>query len=1124
MKATLIYGREGSGKSGFIHRMCNAKRSGSKIAVLVPDQYTHQTELDLIAEYNSAGLMDTEVLSFKRLSHRLKLLYGGASVIVLSEEGRAMLVDRIISLSPELKNGAIFSNAQKTDICGDIAKLIARLKQYSVTPEMLISCAVDGEKYSHTRAKLDELALIYKNYTELPFEYGEQSFFDDEDDMELLCRNIRESGALAEYEFFIDGFDDFSKPELAVIEALITATKSVTVSLPCDYIMSRERRMLFKRQMQMLANVEAVVEKCGISAEKIWLTDDISTELQTVKMVEASQKRAPAIAYIEKNIFNVKKKYSGIEHEGLCFVKESNIESEAEHMADKIVELVRDKGCRYNELAVICSDTQKYKRFIVNSFKKRNIPFFMDIKRSIKDNALIRYILGLIDVCVKKRASDSVIAFLKSGLLTSSFGNDVLPFSYTDIAYLEKYCTRYYINGKAWDNDFVYGAKYFDLERLNLIRKHALYYIAPMETALSGAATAKAMAKAIENYADSMKINDAVNTNIEYLRSTGRYDVALEYNNIWNVFVGLLSQINMYMGEAELTVDEFLQMLHGCLDNVTVNVIPACIDQVTVCGTGRTMAKHIKALFVLGAENISVAEESSVFNAAELDMLKAKNIDIGADSDNVICDEEYYIYKILSKPTELLYISSTDGDTASDGNVNPTLINAIKSLFGDSLHEIFRAPVPYALGEADNIGSLQSAMLYELTSVEEKNKDYCELDEWLKQNGGFKYSVLSDVAKKGKSYTLTTEQATPDSLIKQRYDEYIMDISRLERYARCPYSYFVRYCLAPQQEVYAKASALDIGNVVHDILDMFNETVMKMSAPSKTDVLRFMDENFDRTVDSYESGKFNATNENKYILRRTRSFLIKIMTALAQQKCSGKTTFFAAELPFDDSKRDKASLPSVECISEDGTHFKITGKIDCVEYLTTEHGRYWIVSDYKTGKNPDNNEIVKGKSLQLPIYMFALLSNDEGSLPGAMFYVSVNDNLIGADRKNSAERKYGKVGIVAENEALYEGLDENCKDESKNRYDIKISDMIADTGKLDVIKEEQLAGVISAAVRTAGDIFCDIKNGYIVKAPSQRDNCKYCEYRRFCGYDPKLKNVDGRRYVMVQDDNGEEVE
>lgn len=88
------------------------------------------------------------------------------------------------------------------------------------------------------------------------------------------------------------------------------------------------------------------------------------------------------------------------------------------------------------------------------------------------------------------------------------------------------------------------------------------------------------------------------------------------------------------------------------------------------------MAQHIKELFVLGANNISVGEESSIFNMNELNILREHNIDIGIDSQKVLADEEYYIYKILSKPTEYIYISTVQNKGSDDDSSNPILINA----------------------------------------------------------------------------------------------------------------------------------------------------------------------------------------------------------------------------------------------------------------------------------------------------------------------------------------------------------------------------------------------------------------------------------------------------------------
>ena len=165
MKVTLIYGREGSGKSSLLYDIMRKNRTqGSQSVFIVPDQYTHQTELDVINALGASGLSDTDVFSFKRLSHRLKLFYGGASVILMSDDGKNMLVNSIINRIKTPDDEALLKNSAQTDISSDMSKLISRLRQNNVTPEQLESCDIDENRYSHTKQKLTEVAKVLREF------------------------------------------------------------------------------------------------------------------------------------------------------------------------------------------------------------------------------------------------------------------------------------------------------------------------------------------------------------------------------------------------------------------------------------------------------------------------------------------------------------------------------------------------------------------------------------------------------------------------------------------------------------------------------------------------------------------------------------------------------------------------------------------------------------------------------------------------------------------------------------------------------------------------------------------------------------------------------------------------
>ena len=61
--------------------------------------------------------------------------------------------------------------------------------------------------------------------------------------------------------------------------------------------------------------------------------------------------------------------------------KANNSYSEIEWIANDILKLVRDKGYRYNDIAVVCRDIDNYDKITSVIFNEYNIPYFLDKKR-----------------------------------------------------------------------------------------------------------------------------------------------------------------------------------------------------------------------------------------------------------------------------------------------------------------------------------------------------------------------------------------------------------------------------------------------------------------------------------------------------------------------------------------------------------------------------------------------------------------------------------------------------------------------------------------------------------------------------------------------------------------------
>ena len=63
-----------------------------------------------------------------------------------------------------------------------------------------------------------------------------------------------------------------------------------------------------------------------------------------------------------------------------------DIYDESEQVARDIKKLAAD-GYRYDEIAIICRDSEMYRGIINSSFKKYNIPLFCFISREIRGKA-----------------------------------------------------------------------------------------------------------------------------------------------------------------------------------------------------------------------------------------------------------------------------------------------------------------------------------------------------------------------------------------------------------------------------------------------------------------------------------------------------------------------------------------------------------------------------------------------------------------------------------------------------------------------------------------------------------------------------------------------------------------
>jgi len=91
----IIAGRGKTGKSTYIYDEINSyikKQIGRNLILIVPEQMTYQTEYEIIDRFNNYGIMDVEILSFKRLAYKVFEEVGGLKVQEINNYGKIMLL------------------------------------------------------------------------------------------------------------------------------------------------------------------------------------------------------------------------------------------------------------------------------------------------------------------------------------------------------------------------------------------------------------------------------------------------------------------------------------------------------------------------------------------------------------------------------------------------------------------------------------------------------------------------------------------------------------------------------------------------------------------------------------------------------------------------------------------------------------------------------------------------------------------------------------------------------------------------------------------------------------------------------------------------------------------------
>ena len=98
MSLQFIFGNSGSGKSTYLRSdiIKNSVEHPEKTHImLVPEQFTMQTQKDLCFAHPAKGILNIDVLSFERLAYRIFQEVGHDSRTIIDDEGKNLILRRV---------------------------------------------------------------------------------------------------------------------------------------------------------------------------------------------------------------------------------------------------------------------------------------------------------------------------------------------------------------------------------------------------------------------------------------------------------------------------------------------------------------------------------------------------------------------------------------------------------------------------------------------------------------------------------------------------------------------------------------------------------------------------------------------------------------------------------------------------------------------------------------------------------------------------------------------------------------------------------------------------------------------------------------------------------------------
>ncbi|MBN2841899.1 MAG: PD-(D/E)XK nuclease family protein, partial [Sedimentisphaerales bacterium] len=798
-----------------------------------------------------------------------------------------------------------------------------------------------------------------------------------------------------------------------------------------------------------------------------------------------------------------------------------------------IIALCRDGGLRFNQIAIIARDLTGREETIAATLEEYNIPYFMDANRPVNHHPLIKLVRSAFELLTDNFRIDAIFDYIKT---------DLAPLTRPEADTLENYCITTGVFGSSWlspdpwhcqTREYQKGPQkntfQSSLEEIDQLRRQAIAPLLKMKNNIAAAGKepgVKVITRSLMELLDDLEVTRKLAQWQQNADQEGDLEEQQVHSQIYSDFIDILNELVGALDNFPLTLREYSDILFAALSQMSLRLVPPCLDQVLVGTIERSRQPEIKAAFILGMNDGIFPKHTSstaIITDRQRDILSASNFELAPAAGIKLLQEKYLAYIAFTRASQYLWVSYCSSDS-SDRILNESpFIKDLKSSCGKETVTVLSDS--RSSSSPDRVTN-QEQLAMELTAALADMRDNGQPEpfwQMLYQQAG--PDILPEIAKEGLKSTNKAELSPEMAKEIAGNDHMETSISKLEEYSRCPFRFFSKYMLKLNERKPFGLQAVDMGSYYHAVLceefrilqnrgqnwhEIENEQLPQLVEDASQEVCRHNPE----VIELIEK-----TSRNSYMFAKARQDLVKLSLTICQAARVSNFRQEQAEFGFGGQQDQTTGL---HLTLPDAYKVILTGKIDRIDtWCQQGQNKAVAIYDYKlSDKKFDWVKFYSGLELQLACYLLIAAEQYQGgnNQPAGMFFLetrpaTIRYNTPMPQNKDSSEPQINSAGVkynglVNSDYAL--NLETNLESGSQFYSGLKKPKSGDNAGIIagpNCVSDETIKAVMSYSRNILTDIANNIITGKIEILPyryKMETACTNCPYDQVCRFDQSL--------------------